>query len=327
MSLTYYNQQLIKYVAENDLANARIWAKHSLAEDKTKKNQWFVNQYMRKFEALSENPNEFEIPSHIKKFLNTDSELPLFVPERYYLSSREKALFEEIDTMRIVSNELADMGINYLNTTLLYGVSGTGKTMFGRYVANQFNLPFFYLNFSQLIESYLGNTSRNLYAVFQFVKTIPCVFMIDEIDSISLTRGAGENGGTGGEMSRITITLMQELDKFTNHQIVIAATNRIDMLDKAVLRRFVRHHEVKQLNATERNELVVKYLDQLPLEYNLQNVRQFCESEAVSSMPQSEIIDNVVRSIAHTVQQKNSTVRLEIPHRWTSSKTSGKTNR
>ena len=123
-----------------------------------------------------------------------------------------------------------------------YGVSGTGKTTFGRYVAAMFELPFYYINFSRVIDSHLGSTGSNIAKVFDFVRYTPCVLMLDEIDTVSKRRDGGSNAE--GELSRVTVTLMQEFDKLNGHQIVIGATNRIDLIDNALLRRFSMIHEV-----------------------------------------------------------------------------------
>ena len=96
----------------------------------------------------------------------------------------------------------------------------------------------YYINFSRVIDSHLGSTGSNIAKVFDFVRYTPCVLMLDEIDTVSKRRDGGSNAE--GELSRVTVTLMQEFDKLNGHQIVIGATNLIDLIDNALLRRFSR---------------------------------------------------------------------------------------
>ena len=93
--------------------------------------------------------------------------------------------------------------------------------------------------------------------VFQFVKQIPCVLCFDEIDAIGVSRGKGDDVG---EMSRVVIALMQELDDIPNNIIVIGTTNRFDILDKALIRRFPIQHEVKRLSGFDIWSLAKQFL-------------------------------------------------------------------
>ena len=93
------------------------------------------------------------------------------------------------------------------------------------------NLPFCYLNFSKVVDSYLGATSKNISQAFTYASANPCVFMLDEVDTISSNRA--DKSGAEKEIGRVTITLMQEFDKLANDVVVIAATNRLDILDDA----------------------------------------------------------------------------------------------
>lgn len=77
---------------------------------------------------------------------------------------------------------MSEYGIPYLNSTLISGIPGTGKTEFAKYVAYRLDLPYAYLNFSYLIDSYLGKTAQNLRKVFDYCKGQKCVLMLDEVD-------------------------------------------------------------------------------------------------------------------------------------------------
>lgn len=200
--------------------------------------------------------------------------------------------------MKKVNEKLMEMGIPYINSTLLYGESGTGKTTFGKYVAYKTGLPFCYLNFSSLVDSYMGVTSRNISKAFNYVITTPCVFMLDEIDCISIKRSTSDNsGGTEGEMARITITLMQEFDKLPNDVIVIGATNRIDRIDEALLRRFSMKHEVKTLSDCEKMELVRKYLSDVNMNFPDSEI----DSLVKINKNQSMLLNSLIRLISEKI--------------------------
>lgn len=222
-----------------------------------------------------------------------------FKEGRYYLSGREKAVFENIVRMKKVNERLMEIGISYLNSTLLYGESGTGKTTFGRYVAYKMGMPFCYLNFSSLVDSYMGNTSKNISKAFNYAISNPCVFMLDEVDCISIERSGAESGGSESEMARVTITLMQEFDRLTNDIIVLGATNRIDRIDEALLRRFTVKHEVKPLRGIERIKMAERFLEDL--EINLPN-EEYCMT-VESSKNQSELINGLIELIALEIQR------------------------
>lgn len=142
-------------------------------------------------------------------------------------------------------------------------------------------IPYIYLNFSNLIESYLGKTAKNLQTVFQYCQNVPCVLMLDEIDCIGLERG--HDTGADGELGRTTISLMQCLDTLAAGQVVIAATNRSDRLDKALLRRFRNKVEFTPYGPDEELQMIQKFIkdiDALELDTDLQNYAKGNHSQA-----------------------------------------------
>ncbi len=255
MGMTDNQQKLVEYVARNDWQSARKAAIACCAEDTTKKDASFCEYYKKMLETAG---SMKELPAGLCGLMTLEDVSASFHEDRYYLSEREKSIFDNIHRMSRVSERLAALGIPYLNATMLYGTSGTGKTMFGRYVAYRMGLPFCYLNFSQILDSYLGTTSKNIVKCFGYVRGNPCVFMLDEIDCISLARQGG-SGSAGGELGRTTISLMQELDSLPNNVIVIAATNRYDRIDGAVKSRFSLAHEVETPSDDEKRIIIDKF--------------------------------------------------------------------
>lgn len=295
MALTENEKRLIEAVTRSDLQQAKKAALACVVDDTSKKNEYWCRKYAG---LLNNTPTFLELPSNLKYKVSCEDLSNTFLEERYFLSEREKALYEHIVKTRKANEELAKLNINYLNSILLYGPSGTGKTTFGRYVAYKMGLPFMYINFSNLIDSLMGKTSANLSLVFNFVRDNKCVFMIDEIDTISIRR-AGASDGASAELARTTVTLMQELDKLSNEHIVIGATNRMDVMDEALLRRFSKKHQVDILTVEEKIQMVFQYLNDVGVEYSEQNVRDYCVKS--EDKPQSQIINEVVENIIKSV--------------------------
>lgn len=299
MGLTSNQQQLIRAVAENNMQLAKKCAIACTVEDTAQKNAWFCKKYKQ---ILENSGSMIELPHDLKSILCMEDVSLSFKEGRYYLSEREKAVFDTIVRMKKVNDRLMEMGIPYLNSTLLYGKSGTGKTTFGRYVAYKMGLPLCYLNFSSLVDSHMGNTSKNISKAFNYAVANPCVFMLDEIDCISIRRSDSSDGGASGEMARITISLMQEFDKLTNDIVVIAATNRVDRIDEALLRRFSVKHEVKPLDRGERKELVCKFLDYVGMEFPLNEIMPLIEGKENQSMLLNELVRMISENIYREVR-------------------------
>ena len=258
MALTSNNLEIIKALAQNDIHSARRAAMASLAEDTSKKNAPVVNYYKK---MLTGNASILmsNLPPDMKTILVGETPGG-FDANRYYIRESEQSVIEDVTKMRLIADEMSRHNIAYKNTTLLYGESGTGKTELGRYIAHKLNLPFFYISFVATIDSYMGSTAKNIHKVFDFCNAIPCVLMLDEIDCVATKRSSSGSKGADGELERTTITLMQELDRLPNHVTLIAATNRLDIVDEAMMRRFSVKHEIKNMNTAEINAMICQYL-------------------------------------------------------------------
>lgn len=297
MGLTDNQKRLIQAVSKNDIMAAKKCAIACVVEDQTAKNRAFCSKYKTLLESTGS--NLVELPYDLKNIISVEDVSNSFKEKRYYLSDREKEVYENIVRMKQVNEKLMELGIPYLNSTLLFGESGTGKTTFGRYIAYKTGLPFCYLNFSNLVDSYMGSTSKNISKAFGYAITNPCVFMLDEIDCISIRRSnSRDSGGTAGEMARITITMMQEFDKLPNDVIVIGATNRKDRIDEALLRRFSIKHEVKVLNKEEKTEMVKKYLTDVGITFPDSEIEAMVDENANQSVLLNEMIRRIARKIA-----------------------------
>lgn len=283
------DRKLIETVCRNDLQSAKKIVKIILEQDKTQKNRMFVNRYLTMLNNSA--MNLMELPADLKNLLIMEDVSVSFNENRYYLSNRESKVVEKILKLNKASQRLAEIGVNYINSTILYGESGTGKTTLGRYIAYKIGIPFAYLNFSRVVDSYLGSTQKNISKVFDHVKQQKCVFMIDEIDAIGMRR---RDSKEVGEMSRIVISLMQNLDTITSDVVLLGATNRLDIIDEALLRRFTTKHEVKRLNEQERYEMASKFLADVDFDYDDDWLIGICERDNTQAGLMNELVEALV---------------------------------
>lgn len=282
-------RRLIESVCRNDLQSAKKIAKIILEQDKTQKNRMFVNRYLTMLNNSA--MNFMELPADLKNLLIMEDVSVSFNENRYYLSNRESKVIEKILKLNKASQRLAEIGVNYINSTILFGESGTGKTTFGRYIAHKMGIPFAYLNFSRVVDSYLGSTQKNISKVFDHVKQQKCVFMIDEIDAIGMRR---RDSKEVGEMSRIVISLMQNLDTLTSDVVLLGATNRLDIIDEALMRRFTTKHEVKRLNQQERYEMASKFLTDVDFDYDDEWLIGICEKDNTQAGLMNKLVEALV---------------------------------
>lgn len=303
MGMTANQLSLVRYVAENNLQKAKIAALACCAEDSTQKNK----NYITKYESLlrSGGMNMLELPPNISSFAAMEDLSNVFLEKRYYLTKRERSLFETIRKMSNVSLKLMEKHIPYLNATLLYGESGVGKTEFSKYVAYKLEMPYLYVNFSRMLDSYLGGTAKNLTALFNFINQQTCVVMLDEIDSLAVKRKYGSSGAEA-EVSRSTTCLLQLLDSVTNGHVIIAATNLIEDVDSAVKRRFTEKHEMFRLKAEENEEFIRQFLDDAGFSYDADSVKAY----AAKCNSQAEIMTHMTRCIADAMIDNKAYVVL-----------------
>ena len=301
MGLGNYEQNLIKSIAENDIREARKWAVAALNADTTQKNKGFVTRY--KNILTSEGAGMIELPGNLKDILVCEDVSLSFKENRYYVTERQEIIAKNIFRLAKVSGKLMELMIPYKNATLLYGPPGTGKTMFGKYIAYKMGLPFCYLNFSKVVDSYMGVTSRNIAQAFTYASTNPCVFMLDEVDTISCNRER-TSSGADREIGRVTVTLMQEFDKLANDVVVIAATNRLDILDKAFVSRCSQKYEMPPFSAEESKQMVNKFLNDIEISIPDIEIDQIVQKNS----DQRTIMADVIRLIADRleVEDENS---------------------
>lgn len=301
MGMTKNQLDLVRMVAENNLQKAKTYALACCEEDTTQKNRMYVNRY--KSLLMATGMNMLELPPNISAFATLEDLTTTYKENRYYLTKEEKDIYELIRKMNDVSLELMERQIPYLNATMLYGESGVGKTEFSRYVAYKLGLPYLYVNFSKMLDSYLGGTAKNLTALFHFINQQKCVVMLDEIDAIATKRKYAD-GAAGAEVSRSTTCLLQLLDSVGNDHVILAATNMLESVDSAVLRRFTEKHQIIRMTADDNKRFICQYLDDCGFRYDEDSIDKFSGEDHT----QVEIMTYMIRKIAEMLLQKEDKV-------------------
>ena len=201
---------------------------------------------------------------------------------RLYGNEKKKVLFSDVAGNEAAKQDLSEivdflknpkkyekLGAKIPRGVLLAGESGTGKTLMARAVAGEANVPFFSISGSEFAEMFVGVGASRVRDLFgKAKKNAPSIIFIDEIDAVAHKRDA--RGGAGREDEQTLNQILVEMDGFDNDSgvIVIAATNRVDMLDKALLRpgRFDRHVNVTLPERKDRVEILKVHFKNKPVD-------------------------------------------------------------
>jgi len=188
----------------------------------------------------------------------------------------EEAKIEIKEIVDFLKNpkKYTDLGGKIPKGALLVGPPGTGKTLLAKAVAGEANVPFFSMSGSDFVEMFVGVGASRVRDLFKQAKDkAPCIIFIDEIDAIGRARGKNPNFGANDERENTLNQLLTEMDGFGSNVgvIILAATNRADILDKALLRagRFDRQINVELPDVNERRDIFRVHLRPLKIEQGL----------------------------------------------------------
>ena len=202
-------------------------------------------------------------------------------------NSKERVTFKDVagleeakvEIMEIVdflknANKYKELGAKIPRGALLAGPPGTGKTLLAKAVAGEANVPFLSISGSDFVEMFVGVGASRVRDLFEQAKKVaPCIVFIDEIDAIGRARGKNSGFSGNDERENTLNQLLTEMDGFQTNAgvIVLAATNRVDILDKALMRagRFDRQIEVGLPDVKERKAIFEVHLKKLKLDQKL----------------------------------------------------------
>jgi len=155
------------------------------------------------------------------------------------------------------SDRLLAQGVGIAPSLLVYGPPGCGKTELARHVAAQLHLPILTARTDTLISSYLGSTAKNLRLLFEHAMSRPCVLFLDEFDAVAKLR---DDQHELGELKRVVVSLLQNIDALDNKTVLIAATNHEHLLDRAIWRRFAFRLHLGPPTETARASMLKHFL-------------------------------------------------------------------
>lgn len=173
------------------------------------------------------------------------------------LSQELKEKLDRVIKEYLKKETLSKYGLANRRKLLLYGAPGTGKTMTASALAKEFNLPFFVVRTEKVVTKFMGETGQKLGRIFDFINDVPAVYLFDEFDAIGSQRGMDNEVG---EQRRILNTFLQLLERDDSDSFIIAATNSIESIDKAMFRRFDDVIEYKLPDTEQRLALLREYL-------------------------------------------------------------------
>jgi len=189
---------------------------------------------------------------------------------------------------------------------LIYGLPGVGKTELARYISAELQLPLITARSDSLISSFLGSTSKNLRTLFEHVKSRPCILFLDELDSVAKLR---DDHHELGELKRVVVSLLQNIDALAGETVLIAATNHHHLLDPAVWRRFTYKLEMQKPDTKSRELLFKLFLgDYTPSDSDIKDFA--LASEKITGADIKQLCQNSIR--AAVLEDKKTVPSIEV---------------
>ena len=174
-----------------------------------------------------------------------------------YLGREQKTVCDNFLKYLNASDELITRGVSFSPSLLLYGPPGCGKTELARFIASEVELPLITARLDSMISSFLGSTAKNIRNLFTYANSTPCILFLDEFDAIAKLR---DDKYELGELKRVVVSLLQNIDCLDSQTILIAATNHHHLLDEAIWRRFAYKVHLKHPEKNVRVNLFSHFL-------------------------------------------------------------------
>ncbi|HKK81253.1 MAG TPA: ATP-dependent zinc metalloprotease FtsH, partial [Prolixibacteraceae bacterium] len=230
---------------------------------------WFIFRRMSKGGGGGPGGGIFNVGKSQAKLFDKDQKVTTSFKDVAGLAEAKQEI-EEIVSFLKNPDKYTKLGGQIPKGALLVGPPGTGKTLLARAVAGEAHVPFFSMSGSDFVEMFVGVGASRVRDLFKQAKEkSPCIVFIDEIDAIGRARGKNPNMGSNDERENTLNQLLTEMDGFDTNSgvIILAATNRADMLDRALMRagRFDRQIHVELPDLNERKEIFDVHLKPLTI--------------------------------------------------------------
>lgn len=215
----------------------------------------------------------FNVGKSKAQLFDKDSSLKVTFRDVAGLSEAKEEVQEIVEFLKS-PNQYTNLGGKIPKGALLVGPPGTGKTLLAKAVAGEANVPFFSISGSDFVEMFVGVGASRVRDLFRQAKEkAPCIVFIDEIDAVGRARGKNTNFGSNDERENTLNQLLTEMDGFGSNSgvIILAATNRADVLDKALLRagRFDRQIYVELPDLNDRREIFKVHLRPIKIDESI----------------------------------------------------------
>ena len=235
------------------------------------------------------------------------------------LEEVKRELQEAVEWPLRYPNLYKELGHSVPKGILLHGPSGTGKTMLAKAVATESEANFISVKGPELMSKWVGESEKGVREIFRRARQAsPCVIFFDEIDSIAPTRGGGMEGGVHSTAERMVSQLLTEMDGIQEiHEVVVlAATNRIDMIDTALLRpgRFDKIVYVPKPDVKARQKILEIHTKGKPLSRDVDLITTAEVTEGFSGADVSAVANTAVSLVLHEYLAKYSTPEEAAKH-------------
>ena len=257
--------ELVRHALESDREGVkRVVA--SIAADERKKKHVVLADSLENMLLRAQSPMNGQNRAHSGTKLNGASKSavgdllielrPQRPIESLVLEQHVRSAIEDLIAEHARRDVLYAHGLHPRHRIMLDGPPGNGKTVLAEAVAESLMLPLFVVRYESVIGSYLGETASRLRKVFDHVLTHECVLFFDEFDTLGKERGDTHETG---EIKRVVSSLLLQMDALPSHVILIVATNHLELLDRAVGRRFELRLQLNPPKAREVRALINMY--------------------------------------------------------------------
>ncbi|MGE5394697.1 MAG: ATP-dependent zinc metalloprotease FtsH [Candidatus Saccharibacteria bacterium] len=300
---------------------------------------WFIFKRMSKGAGGGGGGNIFNVGKSQAKVFDKDSRVTTNFKDVAGLAEAKQEVEEIVDFLKS-PEKFTKLGGKIPKGALLVGPPGTGKTLLAKAVAGEANVPFFSMSGSDFVEMFVGVGASRVRDLFKQAKEkSPCIVFIDEIDAIGRARGKNPNLGSNDERENTLNQLLTEMDGFDTNSgvIILAATNRADILDRALMRagRFDRQIHVELPDLNEREEIFKVHLKPIKLSPEVEpsflakqtpgfsgaDIANVCnESALIAARKNKDVVDkqdflDAVDRIVGGLEKKNKIISIDEKRR------------